>query len=117
MRLAMREEIKKGATQIKLMASGGVTSPVDPIANTQYSEDEIRVAVAEAEAVNTYVMAHAYTPRAIARGALRRADHRARQSLRCRDGEADGRDRGVCGADTGDVRRAGQGRRIAGPAY
>ncbi|WP_323120063.1 metal-dependent hydrolase family protein [Burkholderia alba] len=66
-RLAVREEIQKGATQIKLMASGGVASPVDPIANTQYSEDEIRAAVAEAEAANTYVMAHAYTPRAIAR--------------------------------------------------
>ncbi|WP_374624441.1 amidohydrolase family protein [Pandoraea sp.] len=66
-RLAVREEIQKGATQIKLMASGGVASPVDPIANTQYSEDEIRAAVAEAEAAQTYVMAHAYTPRAIAR--------------------------------------------------
>jgi imidazolonepropionase-like amidohydrolase len=66
-RLAVREEIQKGATQIKLMASGGVASPVDPIANTQYSEDEIRAAVAEAEAAQTYVMAHAYTPKAIAR--------------------------------------------------
>lgn len=66
-RLAVREEIQKGATQIKIMASGGVASPVDPIANTQYSEEEIRAIVAEAEAANTYVMAHAYTPRAIAR--------------------------------------------------
>ncbi|MCO8648752.1 amidohydrolase family protein, partial [Burkholderia multivorans] len=37
------------------------------IANTQYSEDEIRAIVDEAEAANTYVMAHAYTGRAIAR--------------------------------------------------
>jgi imidazolonepropionase-like amidohydrolase len=66
-RLAAREEIQKGATQIKIMASGGVASPVDPIANTQYSEDEIRAIVAEAEAAQTYVMAHAYTGRAIAR--------------------------------------------------
>ncbi|NLP62882.1 metal-dependent hydrolase family protein [Paraburkholderia sacchari] len=66
-RLAVREEIQKGATQIKIMASGGVASPVDPISNTQYSEDEIRAIVAEAEAANTYVMAHAYTARAIAR--------------------------------------------------
>ncbi|AJY40238.1 amidohydrolase family protein [Burkholderia humptydooensis] len=66
-RLAVREEIQKGATQIKIMASGGVASPSDPIANTQYSEDEIRAIVAEAQAANTYVMAHAYTARAIAR--------------------------------------------------
>lgn len=66
-RLAVREEIQKGATQIKIMASGGVASPTDPIGNTQYSEDEIRAIVAEAEAAQTYVMAHAYTPRAIMR--------------------------------------------------
>ncbi|SAL09694.1 amidohydrolase [Caballeronia peredens] len=66
-RLAVREEIQKGATQIKIMASGGVASPTDPINNTQYSEEEIRAIVAEAEAANTYVMAHAYTGRAIAR--------------------------------------------------
>ncbi|MFL9952945.1 amidohydrolase family protein [Paraburkholderia nemoris] len=66
-RLAVREEIQKGATQIKIMASGGVASPTDPISNTQYSEDEIRAIVAEAEAANTYVMAHAYTGRAISR--------------------------------------------------
>lgn len=66
-RLAAREELQKGATQIKIMASGGVASPTDPINNTQYSEDEIRAIVAEAEAANTYVMAHAYTGRAIER--------------------------------------------------
>lgn len=66
-RLAVREEIQKGATQIKIMASGGVASPTDPIGNTQYSEDEIRAIVAEAEAAQTYVMGHAYTGRAIAR--------------------------------------------------
>lgn len=66
-RLAVREEIQKGATQIKIMASGGVASPTDPIGNTQYSEDEIRAIVAEAEAAQTYVMGHAYTGRAITR--------------------------------------------------
>jgi imidazolonepropionase-like amidohydrolase len=49
------------------MASGGVASPNDPITNTQYSEDEIRAAVQEAEAAGTYVMAHAYTARAVRR--------------------------------------------------
>ncbi len=66
-RLAVREELQMGATQIKIMASGGVASPTDPIGNTQYSEDEIRAIVEEARAANTYVMAHAYTARSIAR--------------------------------------------------
>ena len=66
-RLAAREELQMGATQIKIMASGGVSSPTDPINNTQYSEDEIRAIVAEAEAAGTYVMAHAYTAKAIKR--------------------------------------------------
>lgn len=66
-RLAVREELQQGANQIKIMASGGVASPTDPIANTQYSEAEIRAIVDEAQAANTYVMAHAYTPRAIRR--------------------------------------------------
>lgn len=66
-RLAVREEIQQGADQIKIMASGGVASPTDPIANTQYSEAEICAIVDEATAANTYVMAHAYTPRAIKR--------------------------------------------------
>ena len=66
-RKAVREELQQGASQIKIMASGGVSSPTDPIANTQYSEAEIRAIVEEAEAANTYVMAHAYTARAIRR--------------------------------------------------
>ncbi len=66
-RIAVREEILKGATQIKVMASGGVASPNDPIGNLGYSEDELRAIVEEASNANTYVMAHAYTPRAIAR--------------------------------------------------
>ncbi len=66
-RKAVREELQQGASQIKIMASGGVSSPTDPIANTQYSEAEICAIVEEAEAANTYVMAHAYTARAIRR--------------------------------------------------
>lgn len=64
---AAREELRKGATQIKIMASGGVASPSDPIWNLQYSEDEIRAIVWEAASWRTYVMAHAYTPEAISR--------------------------------------------------
>lgn len=66
-RKAVREEIKAGAHQIKVMASGGVASPTDPIAFFGYSEDELRAIVAEAAAAQTYVMAHAYTPAAISR--------------------------------------------------
>ena len=66
-RLAIREEIQMGASQIKIMASGGVASPNDPIHFLGYSEKEIRAAVEEATNAGTYVMAHAYTPRAISR--------------------------------------------------
>ena len=66
-RLAVREEIMKGANQIKIMASGGVASPNDPIHYLGYSEAEIRAIVEEAEHAGTYVMAHEYTPKAIYR--------------------------------------------------
>ncbi len=64
---AAREELRRGASQIKIMASGGVASPSDPVWNLQFSDDEIRAAVWEAKSWQTYVMAHAYTPEAIAR--------------------------------------------------
>jgi imidazolonepropionase-like amidohydrolase len=66
-RKAIRQEMRQGATQIKIMASGGVSSPTDRIGNLQFSSDEIRAAVEEARAHQTYVMAHAYTAEAIAR--------------------------------------------------
>jgi imidazolonepropionase-like amidohydrolase len=66
-RKAARDELRKGATQIKIMASGGVASPNDPVWNLQYSEEEVRAIVEEAAAWRTYVMAHAYTPQAIKR--------------------------------------------------
>ena len=66
-RRAARDELRKGATQIKIMASGGVASPYDPVWNPQYSEEEVRAIVEEARAWRTYVMAHAYTPEAIRR--------------------------------------------------
>ena len=66
-RKAVREELQMGANQIKIMASGGVASPTDPIDALGYSEDEIRAIVAEARARHTYVMAHAYTSEAIVR--------------------------------------------------
>jgi len=66
-RRAARDELRKGATQIKIMASGGVASPYDPIGNIQYSHDEMRAIVEEARSWHTYVLAHAYTPEAIRR--------------------------------------------------
>jgi imidazolonepropionase-like amidohydrolase len=66
-RRAARDELRKGATQVKIMASGGVASPYDPIWNLQYSDEEMRAIVEEARAWHTYVLAHAYTPEAIRR--------------------------------------------------
>ena len=66
-RRAARDELRKGATQLKIMASGGVASPYDPIWNLQYSNDEMRAIVEEAQGWHTYVLAHAYTPDAISR--------------------------------------------------
>ncbi len=66
-RKAAREEIKGGAHQIKIMASGGVASPTDPIHFLGYSRDEIAAICEEAAHADTYVMAHAYTARAIKR--------------------------------------------------
>nr|WP_298726783.1 amidohydrolase family protein [uncultured Steroidobacter sp.] len=60
-RYAVREELRKGADHIKLLVSGGVGSPHDKLEHTQYSLEEIRVAVEEAAARGTYVAAHSYT--------------------------------------------------------
>ena len=66
-RRAVREQVRQGANQIKVMAGGGVSSPSDPIDGTQFSIDELQAAVQEAEAANLYVLAHAYSPRAVTR--------------------------------------------------
>jgi len=59
-RAAAREQLRLGADQIKVMASGGAMSPADELAATQYQIEELRAAVEVAEAARTYVMAHAY---------------------------------------------------------
>ncbi len=66
-RLAARQELRRGADQIKICASGGVMSETDPIDMTQYSEPEIAAIVEEASSRGTYVMAHAYGAPAISR--------------------------------------------------
>ncbi|WP_284616984.1 metal-dependent hydrolase family protein [Aquabacterium humicola] len=66
-RRAVREQVRNGANQIKIMAGGGISSPTDPLEGTQFSMDELRAACEEAEAANLYAMAHAYSPRAVTR--------------------------------------------------
>jgi imidazolonepropionase-like amidohydrolase len=63
-RKRVREQLALGASQIKLMAGGGVSSNYDPLDVTQYTVPELRAAVEAAENWGTYVTVHAYTPRA-----------------------------------------------------
>jgi len=60
-----REIMRAGASQIKVMAGGGVSSFYDPIDVTQYSLDEMKAIVEVAESYNTYVLVHAFTPHSI----------------------------------------------------
>ena len=69
MRKAAREQMRQGADQVKIMMSGGVASPYDPLDSLQLSEGEVAAAVEEAGAFGRYVCAHAYTPAAITRAA------------------------------------------------
>lgn len=75
---AVRENLRFGASQIKLMAGGGTSSAYDPVDVTQYTFDEMRAAVEAAEDWGSYVTVHAYTPRAIRRAieaGVRVVDH------------------------------------------
>jgi imidazolonepropionase-like amidohydrolase len=64
-RQRVREQLALGASQIKLMAGGGVASSYDPLDVTQYTVPELRAAVEAAQNWGTYVTVHAYTPRAV----------------------------------------------------
>ncbi len=66
LRRAARERLRSGAHAIKIMASGGVISPSDPLRVPQYSPEEIRVVAEEAARRGSYVAAHAYSAEAIA---------------------------------------------------
>src|SRR5205085_2597638 len=66
-RAAVREQLRQGVDQIKIMVSGGVASPYDPLDSRQFSLEEIRTAVEEADAFGRYTQAHAYTAEAITR--------------------------------------------------
>jgi len=64
---ATRENLRAGASQIKVMAGGGAASAYDPLDVSQYTLDELKAAVEAADDWNTYVTVHAYTPRAVRR--------------------------------------------------
>jgi len=66
-RMRVREQLMRGATQIKLTAGGGVSSPFSPLDVSTFTEAELRAAVEAAENWGTYVAVHAYTPAAIQR--------------------------------------------------
>jgi imidazolonepropionase-like amidohydrolase len=68
-RRAAREQMRQGADHVKIMMSGGVASPYDPLTSLQFSMEEASAAVEEATAFGRYVCAHAYTPEAITRAA------------------------------------------------
>ncbi|WP_216825898.1 metal-dependent hydrolase family protein [Sulfitobacter sp. SK012] len=64
---AARHNLRAGATQIKVMAGGGVASEFDPLHTTQYSLDELKAIVGVAEDYGTYVLVHAYHDRSVNR--------------------------------------------------
>lgn len=66
-RVRVREQLMQGASQIKLTAGGGVSSPFSPIDASTFTEGELRAAVEAAENWGTYVTVHAFTPAAIQR--------------------------------------------------
>ena len=66
-RKAVREQMRQGCDHVKIMVSGGVASPYDPLESLQFSIGEIEAAVEEAEAFGRYVLAHAYSAEAITR--------------------------------------------------
>jgi imidazolonepropionase-like amidohydrolase len=68
-RRAVRTELRRGAHHIKVMGSGGVVSPTDPLERCQYSDAELIAAVEEAERAGAYVMTHCHPAEAIRRSA------------------------------------------------
>jgi imidazolonepropionase-like amidohydrolase len=73
LKMRVREQLLQGASQVKLVGGGGVSSPRSPLDMSTFSEDELRAAVEVARDWNTYVTVHAYASntvqRAIAAGA------------------------------------------------
>lgn len=66
---AVREQFFLGASQIKIMAGGGISSDYDPLETVQFTLEEMKAAVEAAADYGTYVMAHLYTPQTMQRAA------------------------------------------------
>jgi imidazolonepropionase-like amidohydrolase len=66
-RRAVRENFRRGATQIKYTGTGGVTSPSDPLHSIQFTPHEIQVMVEATEDWGTYVAAHVFNEEGIIR--------------------------------------------------
>lgn len=64
-RRAVRERLRTGSHVIKIMASGGVISPTDPLSVPQYSAEEVATVTEEAKRGGSYVAAHAYSAEAV----------------------------------------------------
>jgi imidazolonepropionase-like amidohydrolase len=67
LQLRVREQLLQGASQIKIVAGGGVSSPRSPLDMSTFSPDELRAAVNVARDWNTYVAAHAYASNTVQR--------------------------------------------------
>lgn len=66
-RLRVREQLLQGASQIKLVGGGGVSSPRTALDMTTFSESELRAGIETARDWNTYVAVHAYAPQTVQR--------------------------------------------------
>lgn len=62
---AVREQLRLGASQVKLAIGGSVSGPYDPLDTTQFTLEEIKAATSAAANWGTYVTVHGYTPRAV----------------------------------------------------
>jgi len=67
LKMRIREQMLQGASQVKLVGSGGVSSPRSPLDMLTFSEEDLRAGVEVARDWNTYVAIHAYTTRAVQR--------------------------------------------------
>ena len=113
-RRCAREQLRRGADQIKVMASGGVMSPADRLDSVQYSLEELTAAVQAARSVGTYVMAHAvHAERDIELCCRWSPLDRARQPAGRIDSEAHGGQRHIPRADAGHLREASRRGRAA----
>ena len=107
-RQAARDELRRGAHFIKVMVSGGISSPTDRLGSLQYSPDELAAFVEEATNAGRYVTGHAYTAASVTRAA--RAGFRCVEHANLIDAAhrpVDGREGDVSGRHAGHVRGAG----------